>query len=159
MLGVGLIAVAIIGRSWCTLYIGGRKSHEIVATGPYSVSRNPLYVFSFIGVAGIAAQTGSYLMVAILVAITVAIFLPAIWSEEEALAGRFGAEYLRYRARVPRFGPKFSAWTDMETIEVSPKLFWRTAREGMLFLLVLPICEGVEWLQDSGHLVSFITIP
>jgi len=159
MLGIAAIALAVIGRSWCTLYIGGRKSHEIVATGPYSVSRNPLYVFSFIGIAGIAAQTGSATVVVVLTGISVAIFLPAILNEEKALAGRFGADYARYLARVPRFGPKFSAWVDMEKIEVTPRLFWRTAREGLLFFLVLPVCEGVEWLQDAGYLVPLFYLP
>ena len=39
--GLCLIAMGVIGRMWCTLYIGGRKSSEIIAQGPYSVSRNP----------------------------------------------------------------------------------------------------------------------
>ncbi|HET9533942.1 MAG TPA: isoprenylcysteine carboxylmethyltransferase family protein, partial [Mesorhizobium sp.] len=35
--GIGAILIAILGRTWCTLYIGGRKSSEIVTGGPYSV--------------------------------------------------------------------------------------------------------------------------
>ena len=46
MAGIMLILVAILGRIWCTLYIGGRKCAEVVDSGPYSVIRNPLYVFS-----------------------------------------------------------------------------------------------------------------
>ena len=68
------------------------------------------------------------------------------------------AEYEAYRARVPRFGPKFAAWTDMETITVSPKLFRITAREGMLFLLASPLFEFVEWIQDTGYAVPLIRI-
>ena len=50
--GLALIVVGIAGRIWCTLYIGGRKASEIVASGPYSISRNPLYVFSSIAAGG-----------------------------------------------------------------------------------------------------------
>ncbi len=41
------------------LRIGGRKILELVTDGPYSIMRNPLYVFSVIRVAGIGAQAGS----------------------------------------------------------------------------------------------------
>lgn len=58
-LGLIAIMVCVLGRAWCSLYIGGRKKQEIVTCGPYSLCRNPLYVFSFIGAFGIGAQTGS----------------------------------------------------------------------------------------------------
>ncbi|MBU4136284.1 MAG: isoprenylcysteine carboxylmethyltransferase family protein, partial [Alphaproteobacteria bacterium] len=32
--GLALIAVCIVGRAWCSLYIGGRKTAEIVQRGP-----------------------------------------------------------------------------------------------------------------------------
>jgi protein-S-isoprenylcysteine O-methyltransferase Ste14 len=158
ILGIMLIAGAIIGRSWCTLYIGGRKSREIVSTGPYSISRNPLYVFSLMGVAGIGAQMGSVLLGPIFVAVCLMIFFPVIILEEKALAARFGAEYGAYRARVPRFGPRISLWRDMETITVSSRLFRITAREGMLFLLAVPFFELIEWLQDAGIFVPVLHI-
>src|SRR5690349_15131041 len=47
--GMILIFICVCGRTWCSLYIGGRKISELVAVGPYSISRNPLYVFSIIG--------------------------------------------------------------------------------------------------------------
>lgn len=41
-LGLVAIMVCVLGRAWCSLYIGGRKTQEIVASGPYSLCRNPL---------------------------------------------------------------------------------------------------------------------
>lgn len=159
VLSIFMIAAAIIGRIWCTLYIGGRKSREIVALGPYSISRNPLYLFSFIGVAGIGAQTGSVVIVVVVLALMLAIFLPVIHREEKALFGRFGAEYEAYRARVPRFGPSFSTWRDAEMVTVSPRLFWRTSRDVLLFFLIVPMWETVEWLQEAGHIVPLLHLP
>jgi hypothetical protein len=129
-----------------------------VSTGPYSISRNPLYMFSLMGVAGIGAQMGSVLLGPLFVAVCLAIFLPVILLEEKALAERFGAEYEAYCARVPRFGPRFSGWKDMETITISPRLVRITAGEGMLFLLAVPLFEVVEWLQDTGYAVPLIHI-
>lgn len=157
--GILFIGAAIVGRTWCTLYIGGRKSREIVDTGPYSISRNPLYLFSLIGIAGIGAQTGSILMGPLLATVSLAIFLPVILREEEALARIFGSQYLAYRARVPRFGPKLAGWKDMQTVTVEPRLFWRTARDTFLFLLAMPLCEAVEGLQEAGYLVPLVHLP
>ncbi|MEW6635116.1 MAG: isoprenylcysteine carboxylmethyltransferase family protein, partial [Pseudomonadota bacterium] len=60
MFGVLLIFLGIIGRLWSTLYIGGRKSAEVVTGGPYSITRNPLYLFSTVAAAGVGAQIGSF---------------------------------------------------------------------------------------------------
>ncbi|TIV31008.1 MAG: isoprenylcysteine carboxylmethyltransferase family protein, partial [Mesorhizobium sp.] len=60
MFGVLLIFLGIVGRLWSTLYIGGRKSSEVVTGGPYSITRNPLYLFSTVAAAGVGAQIGSF---------------------------------------------------------------------------------------------------
>jgi protein-S-isoprenylcysteine O-methyltransferase Ste14 len=157
--GMFSIVLAVVGRCWCTLYIGGRKRKEIVDIGPYSISRNPLYLFSMIGIVGLGAQTGSLALALILLTVAIAIFLPVIMKEEEALRRDFGSGYTAYCARVPRFGPRFSTWQDSEIVAARPRLFWITAREGLLLLLVIPLCESIEWLQDAGWFVPFIRLP
>ena len=59
MTGIGLVIICIAGRMWSCLYIGSRKNRELVTTGPYSITRNPLYLFSTIGAAGIGLMFGS----------------------------------------------------------------------------------------------------
>lgn len=49
-----LIVIATVGRStWSSLYISGDKEHRAVCEGPYAILRNPLYMFSFVGVFGL----------------------------------------------------------------------------------------------------------
>lgn len=157
--GLGLIAIAILGRGWCTLYIGGRKAQALTDVGPYSISRNPLYLFSFIGAAGIGAQTGSIVISLFFVAGAVGIFLPVILREERALEELFGAPFNRYKERVPRFGPAFARWKDADTIEVRPKLVWRTLRDGLVFLMFVPLFEAIDWLQAEGFIHPLIHLP
>ena len=57
--GIFAIILCIFGRTWTSLYIGGRKNRALLTKGPYSVVRNPLYVFSILGAAGAGAQLGS----------------------------------------------------------------------------------------------------
>ena len=54
LIGYALIGVGAVGRMWCGVYIAGRKNKELCQDGPYSLCRNPLYVFSFIGTVGVA---------------------------------------------------------------------------------------------------------
>ncbi len=157
--GLGLIVVCIVGRAWCSLYIGGRKKAEIVDRGPYSISRNPLYVFSFMGAFGVGAQTGSVTLATVFLLLTVAVFYATVKREEAWLAGAFGQTYADYCARTPRFGPDFFKWRDAESLEVRPQFFLTTLRDGLVFLLAVPLFESVERLQDLGWLSALVRLP
>ncbi|WP_240387218.1 methyltransferase family protein [Brevundimonas naejangsanensis] len=157
--GLCLIVICIVGRAWCSLYIGGRKKAEIVDRGPYSISRNPLYIFSFMGAFGVGAQTGSLTMATMFLVLTVAVFYATVKREEAWLSGAFGEAYAAYCARTPRFGPDFSKWRDVETLDVRPRFFLTTLRDGLVFLLAVPLFESVERLQDLGWLSTLIHLP
>ena len=55
--GALLVGIATVGRLWCSLYISGYKTKQLVKTGPYSLSRNPLYFFSLLGAIGVGMVT------------------------------------------------------------------------------------------------------
>jgi protein-S-isoprenylcysteine O-methyltransferase Ste14 len=148
--GVSFIGAAILGRLWCTLYIGGRKSDVIVSAGPYSVMRNPLYFFSALGALGVGAQSGSITIALLLATICVAAFHIVIRREERFLSGQFGAEYQSYLARVPRFWPDFRIFRDEPVLSVYPKRVYMTLMDGLVFFAALPAFEGLEYLQKTG---------
>lgn len=157
--GIAAIIVCIVGRAWCSLYIGGRKKAEIVDRGPYSITRNPLYVFSFIGAFGMGAQTGSIAIAALFVLIAVLVFAATVKREEAWLTEAFGPTYAAYVARTPRFWPHFSKWRDHEIIEVQPRFFLITLRDGLVMLLTLPLFEGLEHFQHIGWLRVLLNLP
>lgn len=157
--GLGLIVAAIIGRTWCSLYIGGRKKASVVDLGPYSISRNPLYVFSFIGAAGAGAQFGSVTAAFAAALITWIVFSLVVRKEEQFLSEKFGGPYLAYKALVPRFIPNFALWRNVETLEIRPLLVWRTFLDACVFLAALPLAEGIEMAQAHGLLPILWTVP
>ncbi|MGO4409789.1 MULTISPECIES: methyltransferase family protein [unclassified Brevundimonas] len=157
--GLGLIVICIVGRAWCSLYIGGRKKAEIVNRGPYSISRNPLYIFSFMGAFGVGAQTGSLILAALFLILTVGVFYATVRREEAWLSEAFGQTYADYCGRTPRFWPNFSKWHDEGMLEIKPSFFLATLRDGLVFLLAVPLFESVEKLQDIGWLASLIHLP
>ncbi len=157
--GLAAIVVAIVGRAWCSLYIGGRKKAEIVDTGPYSISRNPLYLFSYLATFGVGAQTGSLTMAVIFTLIALVVFHFTIGREEAWLSNAFGEPYKAYMARTPRYGPDFSKWRDEAELKVRPQFFLTTLRDGLVFLLAIPLFEGVEKLQSLGWLATLFRLP
>ncbi|WP_420960494.1 methyltransferase family protein [Brucella sp. IR073] len=145
--GLGFIVLAIIGRMWCTLYIGGKKSAEIVRDGPYSVTRNPLYVFSTLGAAGIGAQTGSLTIAFGFAVLCYVAFQIVIRAEEKFLEKTFGEPYRAYMREVPRFLPRLSLFRDKGELVVRPDRVYRTLTDGLVFFVAYPVFEFVEYLQ------------
>ena len=147
--GLSFIVAAILGRMWCTLYIGGRKSAEIVRSGPYSITRNPLYVFSTVGAMGIGAQTGSLIITLGFGVLCYLAFSIVIRTEEKFLEQNFGEPYRAYCREVPRFFPKFSLLHDDDKVIVKPDRLYRTFVDGLVFFVAYPFFEIVEYLQGT----------
>ena len=158
-IGLAAIIFSIVGRAWCSLYIGGRKKAEIVDRGPYSVSRNPLYVFSFIGAFGIGAQTGSVTVALLFVAAAIWIFRQTVKREEGFLSREFGEVYARYVERTPRFGPDFRLWRDEPELTVRPEFFLTTIRDGLMLLVAMPVFELIDQGQADGWLRVLLHLP
>ena len=48
-----VLAAGVSLRLWSTLHIGGHKRQRVVMDGPYSICRNPLYLFSLLATLGV----------------------------------------------------------------------------------------------------------
>ncbi len=145
--GIGAIVLAILGRMWCTLYIGGRKSAEIVRLGPYSMSRNPLYVFSTMGAAGIGMLTGSLTVAFALAVLCYLAFHFVILAEEGYLENTFGETYTTYKREVPRFFPNLALYKEADILSVRASMLYKTFFDGLVFFVAYPLLEFVEYLQ------------
>lgn len=157
--GIFLIFVAIAGRTWSALHIGGNKKVVLVDTGPYSVVRNPLYLFTLIGAAGIGAQTSS-LVIASVCTLAAAVVLSAVVRKEEAyLKGKFGASYDQYAERVPRFLPRFAGYRDVQHLTIQPKVVYRTFLESCYFLIAIPAVDAIELARHYGWLPDVLHLP
>ena len=157
--GIALIVLCIVGRTWCTIYIGGHKIHTFVTIGPYSVSRNPLYLFSIVGAAGAGAQLGSVVLALAAGLAAYLVFYAVVLKEERVLVALHGNEYRQYLAVVPRFLPKWSLWRDAATVSVRPSLIRRTFVDACVFLLSIPLAEGAEYLHETGILSALFHLP
>ena len=107
----GFLQYCYVGR-YRNRYGGGgpglsRPPERLLSSGPYAVTRNPMYLGHLIFLAGLALFTRS--SVATLVAMAhVPWFERRVRGDEENLERLFGDEYREYRDRVARWLPWLS---------------------------------------------------
>lgn len=159
MAGIVMIFLGIVGRLWSTLYIGGRKSAEVVTGGPYSITRNPLYVFSTLAAAGVGAQMGSFTAMIGFGLLCALAFHIVILREERFLSEVMGAPYKDYLARVPRFIPNLSLYDEGDTGSFKPRLLRTTLLDGLVFLVAMPVFEMIDSAQIAGTLPVLFRVP
>lgn len=157
--GTVAIFVAVAGRGWSLLYIGGRKNSELVTHGPYSVSRNPLYFFSLVGIAGVGAQTGSLLSMFFFVTAAYLAFDMAIRGEEAYLEDRYREGFVEYRQAVPRLWPDFSLWHECADLPLRSTSALSSLRDGVVFLAAWIAVEFIRLGQSAGLLPVIWTLP
>jgi protein-S-isoprenylcysteine O-methyltransferase Ste14 len=119
-LGAGLIACGLGLFAWTVRLFAqiGRGTlapwdppERLVVAGPYRHLRHPMITGVALVLAGETLALGSTGIVIILAAFVAinALYLPLV--EEPALVRRFGANYERYMANVPRWIPRLRPWS------------------------------------------------
>lgn len=114
LVGWPLIAAGtyLVVRSWAAArQVDLEYPDRLVTTGPYSVSRNPMYVGWALLHLGAGVAGGSGYIVAALPAAAVWVHRNVL-REERELGEDFGHEFGRYRAAVPRY---LAGWRSSRT--------------------------------------------
>jgi protein-S-isoprenylcysteine O-methyltransferase Ste14 len=159
LVGIVLAAIGMVGRIWCLTYSSGYKSSELVIHGPYSVSRNPLYFFSFIGLIGIGLATETITLTLFLIAFFALVYPAVIAGEEEFLRGKFGEPYAEYCRRTPRFVPNRSLFVEPESYSVQPRTL-RRSLGGVIWFIGLPVViQILVSLRAAGLIGSVALLP
>ena len=158
-LGAVILAGAILGRCWCTLYIAAHKKQSLVTTGPYSLCRNPLYLFSFMAAAGVGLMSGSILIGAIYCLVTIALFRGVVRQEERHLTDYFGGTYRAYCRDTPRWIPNFGIWRDDRKLLTRPSLLLITLRDGLCLFAFWPFFRLMELAREIGLVPTLLTLP
>lgn len=157
--GFILLLVCGFGRLWVNIYIRGKKSHTLVTFGPYSVCRNPLYLFSLMGAIG-GCLAAKNLLVLVLILFLFLVYYPlVIVAEERKLRKVFEESYDEYVKRVPRFLPRLSLYHDSEALIVKPRYFYLCVLSAMWFPLAFIILRVIQLLQEAGVLPVLFRVP
>lgn len=144
-LGFLSVALACLGRIWCSMFIAGRKDATLVTTGPYAACRHPLYSLSVLGALGLGLTTRSPLLCAVTVLAIVALVLAAVAREERALAAAFPEAFAAYVAATPNKWWPSAARPLPDRVEVLPAVYWKAFLDaGSFFLLWLLVAIATE---------------
>jgi protein-S-isoprenylcysteine O-methyltransferase Ste14 len=157
--GCFLVAIASLGRLWCSLYIAGYKTDALITDGPYSICRHPLYFFSFLGSIGVGLATET-LLIPFIIFLTFAIYYPyCIRSEDTDLLQRHGDAYRIYKDATPAFFPQLSLLREPETYTAYTRIFRKHMFDALWFMWLVGIIEIIEVLHDLGILPTIFNLP
>lgn len=154
-----LLLVACLGRVWCIMYIGGQKNTSVVTAGPYSMVRNPLYVFSFIGALGIVLMTHSIVIAALLLIFFVGIYPFVVAKEEANLLGYFGDDYQEYCNITPRFIPSLKLYSTENRVEADIKRMEKSLFDSGAFVLAFIALSAIRVAHETGFIPVLFTLP
>ena len=107
-LGLVILVASTAFAIWARLVLGtmwsyapaAREGHELRTTGPYAITRHPIYTGITGMLIGTALASGQVAWAPVLVAGVVLLLLKAR-REEDILSEVFGEDYERYRATTP----------------------------------------------------------
>jgi protein-S-isoprenylcysteine O-methyltransferase Ste14 len=148
--GYVLVTICAIGRIYTTAFIGGVKNAQLITHGPYSLSRNPLYLFSLCGAAGIGIMSTSIAAAIIVFTGFLAIYVDLIAREEQFLREKFGRQFEDYAAKVPRLLPSFRHYNCPAELMFQPRFLTKAVADAIWWFAPLPLFELAEILQEKG---------
>lgn len=158
--GSVLVGIGVLGRVWCLSVISGRKDKSLIVSGPYSLCRNPLYLFSLLATIGVGLATATFI-VPVIAIIGFLIYYPlVIRSEERRLAELFGSTFEEYRKTTPRLIPKVGhAVTHLRSAEIDGLAFFKGMADCFWFLFAFAVLHLFAELHDLGVLPNSLHLP
>ena len=153
--GLMLLLVGVLGRLWSILYVGSVKNRDLMRSGPYSMTRNPLYFFSTIGMTGIGLMLGAVFFAVLLGGLTLAILHVTATREAAFLRATFGEAYAAYEREVPFFWPDPRLYKSTDSVTFSSRALRNTLFDALGFLMAIPVVELIDAFKTSMDFVLF----
>ena len=124
--GIGATMAGELLRLWAVRYIGvisrtrSDRLGPLVASGPFAIVRNPLYVGNIALWVGFALTARLIWLAPVILVMLAAEYHAIVRWEERLLESRLGETYRAYAARVPRWWPAFNRRDRRERREKDP---------------------------------------
>jgi protein-S-isoprenylcysteine O-methyltransferase Ste14 len=136
-IGLPISACGLALRAWAAGHLA--KNQRLAVSGPYSFTRNPLYLGTLITAIGLATAAHSIGLALLFIALFALVYLPAIELEEQHLMAILPG-YAAFAARVPLLVPRWPAQFGPDRFSAAQ---YRKNRE---YEALLGWLAGVAWL-------------
>lgn len=103
LIGLAITLPGCLLRFWAAGHID--KGRALTQGGPYAMTRNPLYLGSFLMALGIILGGQGYWLLPLFGAFFATFYIPVMKAEADYLLNAYGEEFARYSKRVPAFFP------------------------------------------------------
>ena len=157
--GAAFIILGELIRLSAVRYAGGRTrttkvgANSLCTSGPYSRTRNPLYIGNVFIYSGVVLLSGGIYMFQLLAVVILYFtfqYSMIISLEEEKLSSVFGQDYSKYKNNVPRIIPLVIPWDSKSELKPAPILkTLKTEKRTLqnIFLLVFIIISKPYFLN------------
>lgn len=138
---LGGFILSIMGnllRIWASGHI--KKEREIAKSGPYSLTRNPLYLGNFIIGVGFCLASWQIISIPIFLLYFLFFYIPIMKIEERRMTELFKDAYIEYQRRVPAFFPRLKNFERKKGFSFKNSLEnkeWRAILSTFLFYIAI----------------------
>ncbi|MGH9740281.1 MAG: methyltransferase family protein [Candidatus Acidiferrales bacterium] len=151
-LGGIIAAFGLLIRGWAAGHL--QKDRELAISGPYAVTRNPLYLGSALLAAGFAIAGGSWADGALVIAYFAVFYYAVMRNEESDLRQRFGTAFEDYAVRVPLFFPRHSSRSGASQTSIAANTFsWALYQRNREYNALIGTLVGIGllWVRMWLH--------
>lgn len=118
------------------------NSNKLVTGGPYSLTRNPMYLGIFFIALGVVLSGLKAWVFLVFLLFFALCYVRLMFQEQKKLAAAFGEEYMRYKKRTPLFIPRPSSLLSKDVKKhLAVKALW-VKKEIRALLPVLLLAAG-----------------
>lgn len=108
LLGAAVAAAGLAVRAWASGHL--RKMAELTTSGPYSFTRNPLYLGTFLMVVGASLAGGVWWLALAVGSAYLLVYVPVMLAEVDTMRALFPGAYDEWARGVPLFLPRITPW-------------------------------------------------
>lgn len=143
-LGIRVFTVGFVPAGTSGRNTASQIAETLNTTGPYSLTRNPLYFANAIIYVAVALFTQDLYVVLAMVLFLVIYLERIIANEERFLERKFGEPYVQWADAVPAFFPRLAGWRRPE-LPFSARTALKREYSGLLAIV------ATFFVLDQGH--------